>query len=106
MLTKELQAHERQLKTVRDLRIRCLLPDDEFVRRQKEIELAIASMRDRIKHLEQKKEWFEPAELLTSFRQQAIFWFDRGTNNTKRVASGAATQVIPLTNIPTSPTST
>ncbi len=89
MLTKELQAQERQLKTVRDLRIRELLPDDEFLRRQKEIALAIASMRDRIKHLEGKEEWFEPAELLTSFRQQAISWFERGTNNTKRAIADA-----------------
>lgn len=81
---QELQSLQRQLSALTDLRVRELIKDDEYVARRREIEVAVIATEERLQKLERGADWFEPAQLLVSFRKQALDWFSSGTDEIKR----------------------
>jgi hypothetical protein len=62
-----------------------LLDDEEFLSRRRGIELERAATEERLGDMEKAGSWFEPAELLISFRSRAISWFRRGTDEIRRL---------------------
>jgi DNA invertase Pin-like site-specific DNA recombinase len=75
---------EKQLANLTNLRVRDLIDDDEYLRRRKEVEIAQTALAERGEQLDGARAWIEPAELLISFRSQAIFWFLNGSDDIKR----------------------
>lgn len=84
VLERELQALRTQLSRLTDLRVRDLVSDDDFLARRRELEVEIASTEARRASVEKGSDWFEPAQLLISFRNQAISWFSSGSDEIKR----------------------
>jgi len=74
-----------QQETLTDLRVRGLIDDADYLSRRRDIELERAATEERRVQAEQADNWFEPAELLISFRNRAVSWFRRGTEETKRL---------------------
>lgn len=80
----------KQLTNLKDLRIRDLLTDEDFLARKREVETELVATAERIKKIEEGESWFEPSLLLISFQKQAINWFRRGTDNLRREIATAA----------------
>lgn len=83
-INRELLTLRRQLTTLTDLRVRELIVDDEYLSRRRELEMTIAATEQRSRNVDTSADWFEPAQLLISFRNQAIGWFENGTDDMKR----------------------
>ena len=81
---RELQALRQQLSTATDLRVRNLIEDEEYLARRREIEIEMIASSERLKTIESSPDWFEPAQLLISFRNQATSWFSSGADEVKR----------------------
>ncbi|MEF8758752.1 MAG: recombinase family protein [Candidatus Accumulibacter sp. UW25] len=81
---RELQMLRKQLSTTTDLRVRNLIEDEEYLARRREIEMEVIANEERLKKIQSSPDWFEPAKLLISFRNQAISWFSAGTDEVKR----------------------
>lgn len=81
---RELQALRQQLSTATDLRVRNLIEDEEYLARRREIEMEVIASEERLKTIENSPDWFEPAQLLISFRNQAMSWFSAGADEVKR----------------------
>src|SRR6266849_6960310 len=74
-----------QQETLTDLRVRGLIDDADYLSRRRDIELERAATEERRVQAERADNWFEPAELLISFRNRAASWFRRGTEEIKRL---------------------
>lgn len=75
----------RQLSVLTDLRVRALIDDDEYLARRRDLDAERAALDERQQTALQERDWFEPAELLISFRNRAVSWFRSGTNEVKRM---------------------
>lgn len=83
-IAQELRGLHLQLSTLTDLRVRSLIGDDEYLARRREIEVVQIATEERLSKAESAADWFEPAQLLILFCNQAISWFTHGTNDIKR----------------------
>ena len=76
---------EQQLSILTDLRLRSLLNDEEFMERRQKLQIEQASLKERLMKVKEKTQWFELAELLISFSNCVVLWFQHGSNDVKRL---------------------
>lgn len=74
-----------QLSELVSLRSRRLIKDEQFLAETRKAEIEEAALLDRERKVDQEGDWFEPAELLISFRNRAGSWFSSGTEEIKRL---------------------
>ncbi len=80
----ELRSLRNQIATLTDLRIRELVSDADYLKRKRDMEFDLKATEERLARNENAREWFEPALLLISFRNQAKLWFENGTDDIRR----------------------
>ena len=83
-IDREIKELEVQLSTLTDLRVRSLLGDADYLARRRDLELDLAGARNRRVKTESLSNWIEPGQLLISFNNRAIAWFQRGSEAIKR----------------------
>jgi len=83
-IDEKLAELRKQQMTLTDLRVRGLIDDEDYVARRREIEIERAATEERQVHAQQAQNWFELSGILFSFRNRAVSWFRRGTDEVKR----------------------
>ena len=76
---------ERAIKNLMSLRLRDLIDDDEFARERSELDRKNLLLTDTLRRLDDTEETFEPAEVLISFSNRAVSWFQAGDIDAKRM---------------------
>lgn len=76
---------QRQLTNLTKLKIRDLIPDNEFIAQRRELEREELRLRQSLGAASETPTRFEPAQLVLSFRNQALSWFLQGTPDDKRL---------------------
>ena len=61
------------------MRVRDLIDDQDFTARKRRLDLELAALAESEASGSSDREWFEPAELLLSFRAMAVEWFRHGS---------------------------
>jgi len=74
-----------QLTNLTKLSIRGLLPDDEFIAQRRELEHEELRLRQNLEGSAKAVTRFEPARVVISFRNRAMFCFSHGTPEDKRL---------------------
>jgi site-specific DNA recombinase len=97
-LQKTIEDIEVQIETLTDLRVRSLLDDAEFLKRRQALLTQQVGFKERLGKLETQTSWFEPAELLISFSNRAVSWFQHGEDQIKRLVLETAGSNYILTN--------
>jgi DNA invertase Pin-like site-specific DNA recombinase len=77
---------ERRILELGEMRSRRLVQDAEYLALREGAERELLQLRQSAKDRATKEvQWFEPAEAVLSFSNHAIFWFDEGTDEEKRL---------------------
>lgn len=97
-LEKARQDIVQQLANLTNLRIRSLIDDAEFIQRRQELTLELASITEKLERIGREEKWFESAELLISFSNCAVSWFESGEDQTKRLILETVGSNFTLTN--------
>jgi DNA invertase Pin-like site-specific DNA recombinase len=84
-IDKKLVELRSQLATLTDLRVRELIDDADFLARRRELELDRLATEERRSNAHHSQNRFELFALLFSFRNRAVSWFRRGTDDVKRL---------------------
>ncbi len=84
-IKKELQKAKQRLVILNQMRMNEQIPEDEYVEERRKIDFERSKLRENIKNMENQKPWFEPFESYVKFRNQAIFAFNEGDLETKRL---------------------
>ncbi len=75
----------KQLETVRELRVRDLISDEEFIKDREALQAEKRKLAQRLENHEATDAWFEPARLLVLFSRRAVSWFKEGDLEIKRL---------------------
>ncbi len=84
-LNKAIAEISENLSTLTDLRVRNLIEDGEFLAKRKKLEREHRRLRRKLANTADPTVMFEPLEDLLWFRHRAIFWFDHGGDDDKRL---------------------
>lgn len=76
---------DKELDNLTKLRIRDLLTDEEYMRQRQELERKQIQIAQGIKTANECDDRFEPAQMLVSFSNRAVSWFEAGDLRTKRL---------------------
>lgn len=83
-LEKSTEDVSKQVGNLTTLRIRDLIDDAEFTKQRTILEREQQLLQERLTFAKQGASWFEPAEILISFNNRAILWFQENNMNRKR----------------------
>lgn len=75
----------KQLETVRELRVRDLISDEEFIKDREALQAEKRKLTQRLENNEAADAWFEPGRLLALFSRRAVSWFKEGNLEIKRL---------------------
>jgi hypothetical protein len=74
-----------QLTELTGLRVRNLLPDEEFLARRRQLQQEEMRLSQKINEVDGGGDPFEPFRAVVSFRNQALDWFRHGDDEAKRL---------------------
>jgi len=83
-LEKSIQEISRHIGNLTTLRIRELIDDGEFTKQREALLREQEILQERLVHAKNGVTWFEPAKILISFSNRAVFWFRDGNGRIKR----------------------
>ncbi|MEX1258132.1 MAG: recombinase family protein [Gemmatimonadota bacterium] len=83
-LQKGLADLAKEKSNLVDLRVRDLLPDEEFVKRNQELGLRELRLRENAEKVAKELAWIEPLKTILSFGNRAAEWFSLGDENVQR----------------------
>lgn len=83
-LEKSIQEISKHIGNLTTLRVRDLIDDGEFKKQRETLLREQANLQERLVQARIGSAWFEPAEMLISFSNRALFWFREGDSRIKR----------------------
>lgn len=83
-LEKSIQGISKHIGNLTTLRVRDLIDDVEFTKQREMLLREQKNLQEGLVQAKNGGAWFEPAEMLISFSDRAIFWFREGDNRIKR----------------------
>ena len=89
MLERRLRELIDKARRLDDMRLEGMLENDDYQRRRRDLQVDISAIREQISKQVSANDWFEPTLLLSSFQNQAISWFDTGTEEVQRAVVSA-----------------
>ncbi len=81
---RSVQNIEEQIRNLTGLRIRALIDDAEFMTTRQSLQSALRQIQEAAQSQSSTSDPFEPSKALISFRNKAIYWFDKGNGDVKR----------------------
>lgn len=84
-----LNAVSQQIDNLTKLRVRDMISDEEFTKEREALQNERRRLAQRIE-AQDVNGWFEPARLLVSFSNRALFWFSEGNREVKRLILAVA----------------
>lgn len=76
--------YEKQISNLTDLRLRDVITDDEFTNKRKNLQISIASAREKAEISRKEKPTFEPLKILSTFNARAVKYFSAADACMKR----------------------
>lgn len=95
---RALQDTRTQITELTSLRLRCLIDDEEFLRRRTELQLEAARLAKRLQELAEPTEWLKPLAQAISFGTYAADWFRTADGQLKRLIVESAGSNLTLTD--------
>ena len=89
-LDAAIDATERKIRELADMRSRLLIEDSEYLSLRENGQRELLRLRQsRTVRQDREENWFEPSLMLISFCNRAVFWFEDGTDEEKRLIVSA-----------------
>jgi hypothetical protein len=95
---KAIQETEREAANLTSLRLRDLIDDDEFIRERQRLSNRELKMWQSLENMKVDDQTFEPAEVVISFSNRALKWFQSGDCEAKQLIVDSVCSNPTLTN--------
>jgi DNA invertase Pin-like site-specific DNA recombinase len=83
-LEKSIQDISKHIGNLTILRVRELIDDEEFTKQRETLLDEQSALQEKLAQSKNGVTWFEPAKILISFSNRAVFWFREGDGRIKR----------------------
>jgi DNA invertase Pin-like site-specific DNA recombinase len=84
-LEKAAAATQKELENLTSLRIKDLINDSEFVIRRENLQIEQLKLKEKLRNCAEIAATFEPAKMIINFSNRAVFLFNKGDFQTKRL---------------------